>query len=291
MRDEFYPDINLVCRRDQPFIAIAKTEWFYTVQFLLYTVGDTRTEKEIVEVVFRRKIWYRNPMEPKKSVSLAIGGAILLVTLSIYVTHGHAPSRTATALQKELLAAEDAIPTQSGKNGFLKQSNNLTQKVDPELVDLDSQIITCDPSVDGLLSHTPSSGGSCVSATGNAIESIQGKYLGGQCCSALADTKKYHENLEKLRAYKSMPDIPLDPMHTPVAMAKKWIDFDNRTTLTPAEQKIYDEAYAMSLEKPCCCKCWHYYTNEGIAKKMIQDGTFNAQEIATYWDSSDICGA
>ena len=88
-----------------------------------------------------------------------------------------------------------------------------------------------------------------------------------------------------------MPDIILDPMHTPVAMAKKWIDYDNATKLTPAQQAIYDQAYAISKEKPCCCKCWHYFVNEGIAKKMIIDGTFNAQQIAAYWDASDICGA
>ena len=104
------------------------------------------------------------------------------------------------------------------------------------------------------------------------------------------DTKEYHENLEKLQAYKSMPDIPLDPMHTPVEMAKVWIDYDKNTTLTPDEQKVYDQAYATSMEKPCCCKCWHYFVNEGIAKKMIRDGQFNSKQIADYWDASDICG-
>src|SRR5260370_18453863 len=98
--------------------------------------------------------------------------------------------------------------------------------------------------------------------------------MSGQCCGALMDLKEYQEKLEKVQAYKSMADIPLDPMHVPVEMAKKWIDYDKATTLTPAEQKVYDDAYAISKEKPCCCKCWHYYMNEGIAKKMIQDGTF-----------------
>lgn len=232
-----------------------------------------------------------NLMEQKKFIPVAIVGTAILVALFVYSTHGHSTSPTTTVLQNELLATENTIPTQAGKNDFLKQSNNLTQKVDPELVDLDSQIITCDSSVDGLLSNAPSSGGSCVSAAGNTFGTIQGKYLGGQCCSALMDKKEYHENLEKLQAYKSMSGIPLDPMHTPVEMAKKWIDYDNNTTLTSAEQKVYDQAYAMSIEKPCCCKCWHYYTNEGIAKKMIKDGTFSAQQIANYWDASDICGA
>ena len=115
--------------------------------------------------------------------------------------------------------------------------------------------------------------------------------MGGQCCSALKDTADYHDNLKKLQAYKDMPDIVLDPMHTPVEIARKWIEYDKRTTLTLTEQKIFDEAYAISKEKPCCCKCWHYYVNEGIAKKMIKDGTFSAQQIADYWDASDICGS
>ena len=183
----------------------------------------------------------------------------------------------------------DKIPTEAGKKNFLKQSNNLTQLVDAELISLDSQIISCNPSVDSLLESVPTYGGSCV-GQGGSLSSTNGMYLGGQCCSALMDTKEYHENLEKLQAYKNMPDIVLDPMHTPVALAKKWIDYGKNTTLTPAQQKIYDEAYALSMEKPCCCKCWHYFTNEGIAKKMIQDETYSALQIAAYWDASDICG-
>ena len=76
-----------------------------------------------------------------------------------------------------------------------------------------------------------------------------------------------------------------------IELAKKWIDYDNATKLMSDQQAVYGQAYATSIEKPCCCKCWHYFVNEGIAKKMIRDGAFNAQQIADYWDSSDICGA
>ena len=214
----------------------------------------------------------------------------MLVALAIYSMHGHSTSPTADALHKQLLAIENGIPTEAGKRNFLKQSDNLTKEVDPELVDLDSQIITCGQGVDGLLSNTPTAEGSCIAPETNLL-SIGGMFLGGQCCSALMDTKEYHENLEKLQAYKSMPNIPLDPMHTPVEMAKMWIDYDKNTILTPDEQKVYDQAYATSMEKPCCCKCWHYFVNEGIAKKMIRDGQFNSKQIADYWDASDICGA
>ena len=222
-----------------------------------------------------------------KNLQISIAVVLLLIGGAYYFS---TKTKTTSVLASDQ-AIYDRIPTDAGKNNFMKQSNNLTQTVDPELVDLDSQVITCDANVDGIASGTGSFSGSCLAPNGGTAQSVAGKYMSGQCCSPLKDTKEYHENLEKLQAYKSMPDIVLDPMHTPVALAKQWIDYDNGTTLTPAEQKIYDEAYAISKEKPCCCKCWHYYTNEGIAKKMIKDGQFNSKEIADYWDASDICGA
>lgn len=198
-------------------------------------------------------------------------------------------SSSVNSITNSLQATLDSLPTQTGKNIFLKQSHNLTQKVDPELVDLDSQIITCSPNVDSLLTSQPSAGGSCVGGTTN-LSSIKGKYLSGQCCGALLNTKERHANLKKLQAYKSIPDIPLNPYKTPVAMAKKWIDYNNSTTLTNSEQSIYNQALKMSMEGPCCCKCWHYFEDEGIAKKMIITYHEPPKKIAAFWDASDICG-
>lgn len=228
-------------------------------------------------------------MKPAKTFLLVMAGVTILASL-VYSTHNHPTLPTANTLQQDLLATENSIPTEAGKKNFLKQSSNLTENVDAELIDLDSQIISCDANVSGIASGLGTMSGSCIDASLISAQSVKGKYMGGQCCNPLMDTKEYHQNLEKLQAYKNMSDIPLDPMHTPVEMAKKWIDYANNTILTPAEQEIFDEAYAISKEKPCCCKCWHYYTNEGIAKKMIKD-SMSPQQIAGYWDASDICGA
>ncbi len=232
-------------------------------------------------------------MKNKQGMLIFVGICILvigLISLNIFLSSPRASTpNSSSPLHKELQAVYNKIPTLPGKLNFLKQSNNLTEKVDPELVDLDSQIITCGASVDGLLSSSPSYAGSCVGGAGT-LQSTKGMYLGGQCCGTLMNTDQRHEDLKKLQAYKNMPDIILDPMHTPIALAKKWIDYDNSTTLTPDEQKIYDQAYAISKEKPCCCKCWHYYVNEGIAKMMIKDGMYNSKQIADYWDASEICG-
>lgn len=227
-------------------------------------------------------------MNKIQKISLVI--AIILLGGTYYFNRNKTDTDSAPVSNQAIKAVYDSIPTEAGKVNFMKQSENLTKPVDAELADLDSQIISCAPNIDGLLASVPTTGGSCAAGS-SILKSTAGMYLGGQCCSAMKDTEEYHENLKKLQAYKSMPDIILDPMHTPVAVAKEWIDYNKNTKLTPVEQKIYDDAYAISKEKPCCCKCWHYYVNEGIAKKMIKDGTWSPEQIAAYWDASDICGA
>ena len=228
-------------------------------------------------------------IELKSKQHIVIGILVLAIALLISGSFYFSALQKKNQLQADQVIY-DSIPTQTGKNNFMKQSANLTKAVDPELVDLDSQISTCGASVDSLLSDSPTYENSCVGASGS-LSGIQGLYMGGQCCSALTDLDDYHNNLKKLQAYKDMPNIPLDPMHTPVEMAKMWIDYDNKTKLTAIEQKVYDDAFAISKEKPCCCKCWHYFVNEGIAKKMIKDGQYNSLDIANYWDASDICGS
>lgn len=224
----------------------------------------------------------------------AIGGSLSAVAIiSILLLNFHEPSVSNSVPQNvddKILQVYNSIPTQTGKNIFLIQSENLAKPVDSELVDLDSQIISCGANVDGLLSSSPNIAGSCT-GPGVTLESVKGTYLGGQCCGALMNTTKYHKQLEQLKQYSNIPDVPLDPYKTPVDVAKKWIDYDNKTTLNTSERVVYNQAMKTSEEGgPCCCKCWHYYVNEGIAKKMIRDYGYSAQQVADFWDVSDICG-
>src|SRR5438445_42516 len=83
------------------------------------------------------------------------------------------------------------------------------------------------PDVIDLLTSSPNIGGSCTGPSVH-IDSINGKYLSGQCCGVLKNTTEYHEHLEKLKQYSDISDIPLNPYKTPVDVAKKWIDYDNK---------------------------------------------------------------
>lgn len=224
---------------------------------------------------------------------LVTGGlsAVAIVFLIFIVYHGSSVSESTSLhpANSQLIGIYNSIPTQTGKNIFLVQSKNLTKSVDPELVDLDSQIISCSPNVDGLLTSSPNIGGSCTGPNVR-LDDISGKYLGGQCCGVLKNTTEYHVHLEKLKQYSDIPDIPLNPYKTQVDVAKKWIDYDNKTTLVSSEQLVYNQAMKISGEGPCCCHCWHYYVNEGIVKKMIHDYGYNAQQVSDFWGVSDICG-
>jgi hypothetical protein len=213
---------------------------------------------------------------------------VLIIALAVMVG-GYIVLKPHTSIANaEITTAYNSIPTASGKALFKTQSENLMKTVDPTLTDLDSQLITCNPNVDSLLTSSPSVGGSCV-AGGSNLSTTTGMFLGGQCCGPMKDLAAYNKELQNLQQYKNIPDVPMNPYKTPVALAKKWIDYDNTTTLTPAEQMTMDQAMKMSKGGPCCCKCWHYFVNEGIAKKMIKDYHYSAEQIANYWDTSSIC--
>lgn len=86
----------------------------------------------------------------------------LVIVFAVFVASYNFKKVGRSSVLQSYQAIYDKIPTKAGKNNFIKQSANLTKAVDPELVDLDSQIISCGASVDSLLSDTPIYENSCV---------------------------------------------------------------------------------------------------------------------------------
>lgn len=111
----------------------------------------------------------------------------------------------------------------------------------------------------------------------------------GACCGAMV-LHSYEEQIEGLKKYADYEIIPSDPYDVPVAWADEMIEYNDKTTLTAEQQALYDEAVEMSREGPCCCKCWHWYAYEGLAKKLIIEQNFTAEQIAELWDLSNACG-
>lgn len=167
----------------------------------------------------------------------------------------------------------ESLPNPTAKKLFLAQSDGLTKPVDQRLVALDMLTIGC-------------FGSQHVLEMDDSDPS-----LGGQCCGVLKSVHMYEEQLEALEAYKDLPEIPNDPYNIPVALAKKLNSYDRDIVLTSEQQKVLDDASAMSNEGgPCCCKCWKWYAYSGLAKYLITNYHYNAEQIAKVWDISDSCG-
>lgn len=122
------------------------------------------------------------------------------------------------------------------------------------------------------------------------INNINSDRLQGACCSAM-DFHRYVEQVEGLKKYSDIDKIPPDPYDIPVSLTREFLDYQKNIVLTTEQQVVYDEAMKLSHEGgPCCCKCWRWYAFEGLAKYLITEYNFNAQQIAEVWDLEDGCG-
>jgi len=114
--------------------------------------------------------------------------------------------------------------------------------------------------------------------------------LQGACCGAM-DLHRYKEQVKELKKYKHIKQIPPDPYDIPVSLARELLGYQENIKLTSGQQAIYNEAVKLSEEGgPCCCKCWRWYAFEGLAKYLITEHDFNAEQIAELWGLEDGCG-
>lgn len=112
----------------------------------------------------------------------------------------------------------------------------------------------------------------------------------GACCGAM-DLHLYQEQVEELKKYSDIKQIPEDPYDIPVPLAKELFDYQKTIILSGDQQRIYDMAVEMSHEGgPCCCMCWRWTAFEGQAKYLITEHDFTAEQIAEVWEIEDGCG-
>ena len=111
----------------------------------------------------------------------------------------------------------------------------------------------------------------------------------GSCCSPMS-LHRYEEQIEAIKKYKDISEIPPDPYDVSGDIAKKMYAYYD-TPLSPDEQVAYDYAMAHSHEKgPCCCKCWHWIVYGGLGKFLIHEKGFTGEQVTEVWDLSDACG-
>jgi len=131
---------------------------------------------------------------------------------------------------------------------------------------------------------------SCSASFKESIPSLPaGTRLQGSCCSPM-DFHRYTEQVEGLKKYSDIPEIPPDPYDIEAGLAKKLLGYYD-VELTPEKQKAYDYAMLNSNEKgPCCCKCWRWYVYGGLGKYLIKNHGFSGEQVTEVWNLSDGCG-
>jgi hypothetical protein len=129
-----------------------------------------------------------------------------------------------------------------------------------------------------------------VCAGPQALDNTNNLRLQGACCGKM-DFHRYKEQLEGLKDFSKIKQIPKDPYDIPRELADELLEYQKNIQLSSEQQEIYDEAVEMSHEGgPCCCKCWRWYAFEGLAKYLITEENFGAEQIAEIWDLEDGCG-
>lgn len=114
----------------------------------------------------------------------------------------------------------------------------------------------------------------------------------GACCGRM-DAKLYPEYVKQIRALAKYDHryVPSDPYNMSVALARRLVAFNDTILLSPAQQKVFNNAMAYSPDHaPCCCHCWRWTAFEGQAKFLIARRRYTAQQIGTLWGLDDGCG-
>ena len=114
--------------------------------------------------------------------------------------------------------------------------------------------------------------------------------LQGSCCSPM-NVDKYVSQINSLRQYAKIPQIPANPYDISKDSAMQMLGYYNNIQLTPAQQDIYDQAQKMTDDHGwCCCQCWAWYTHAGLAKYLISQHNFTIQQVVAVTNLEDCCG-
>lgn len=113
--------------------------------------------------------------------------------------------------------------------------------------------------------------------------------LQGSCCAPM-DRHRYGEQIEALKKYAAIPEIPPDPYDIAAGAAQKAMRYYD-LALSPDEQRAYRYAMDNSDERgPCCCRCWRWRVYGGLGKFLIREHRFTGEQLVDVWNLSSGCG-
>ena len=89
--------------------------------------------------------------------------------------------------------------------------------------------------------------------------------LQGSCCAPM-DEARYRQQIEGLREYSEIAEVPPDPYDISAPLAHRLMGYYD-LALNKEEQSAYDYAMQHSdMQGPCCCKCWRWKVYGGLGQ-------------------------
>ena len=113
--------------------------------------------------------------------------------------------------------------------------------------------------------------------------------LEGSCCAPMDETR-YRQQLDGLKKYSDIAEVPPDPYDIPAPLAYKLMGYYT-LALNKEEQAAYDYAMEHSdMQGPCCCKCWRWKVYGGLGKYLIHTRHYTGQQLTDLWNVGQGCG-
>jgi hypothetical protein len=113
--------------------------------------------------------------------------------------------------------------------------------------------------------------------------------LQGSCCAPM-DEIRYRQQIDGLKKYSDVAEVPPDPYDISAPFALKLIGYYD-LALSKDEQGAYDFAMEHSdMQGPCCCKCWRWKVYGGLGKLLIRVHHYTGQQLVDLWNVGQGCG-
>jgi hypothetical protein len=113
--------------------------------------------------------------------------------------------------------------------------------------------------------------------------------LQGSCCAPM-DEARYSQQIEGLKKYADIAEVPPDPYDIPAPLAHKLMGYYDMA-LNKEEQPAYDYAMQHSdMQGPCCCKCWRWKVYGGLGKYLVHTRQYTGQQLTDLWNVGQGCG-
>jgi hypothetical protein len=113
--------------------------------------------------------------------------------------------------------------------------------------------------------------------------------LQGSCCAPM-DEARYRQQIDGLKKYSEIVEVPPDPYDISAPLAHKLMGYYD-LALSKEEQAAYDYAMEHSdMQGPCCCKCWRWKVYGGLGKYLIRVHHYTGQQLTDLWNVGQGCG-